>query len=109
MYINAKFNSLALIDGGVSVVKSGEIPKEPIVSEKGTFIVTERPKLMLYLICEDGRLIGEDIYPAIRAYTSVDITKAFRNQLAKVMKEFNFVIHNGKILNLHDILLKIIE
>lgn len=100
---NAKFVSLVKISGTAKLVqgvKYGQVPAGAVAGGNGSFIVGERAKLILRVRCENGGCVEKDIYFDVKSYTKRRITDNFCRQLEGMLADFNFLVENGRIVNL---------
>ncbi len=112
MYNKARFNKLVGIPGccqTVQQIKDVKLPKRALVIGDGNIYVTERPKLMLHLVCETGETIEKDIYNKVKAYFAIEITKKFFKQLEQHMKDYIFIVDNADVVNLDNLFLQMIK
>lgn len=103
MQINAKFNNLTKIRGTsnlVQGVKRGRTPAHAVAGGNGSFIVAERAKLILSLKCDDGTCVQKDIYTDVKSYSDKNITENYKKVIENKLKDFDFVVEDGRILNL---------
>ena len=107
MLKQAKFDKLTKVPGTsnlVQGVKNGRVPRGAIAGGNGSFIVAERAKLILSLRDEDGHQVTKDIYCDVKDYTSRRLTDKFKDELEAKMQDFDFVVQDGQIVNLDEVL-----
>ena len=103
----AKFEKLTKIPGTSNVVqgvKNGRVPTGAVAGGNGSFVVAERAKLILAVKDEAGCIVTKDIYLDVKDYTSRRVTDKFCLELEAKMQNFEFVVENGRMLNLDEVL-----
>ncbi len=90
-------------------VKGGRTPRNAFGGSNGTFIVPDNnAELNLVVRATDQKVITKNIYGMVKSLGVDRITKTFREKLEMSLRHENFEVENGEIINLDNILLKVI-